>query len=101
MDLYTGKVLNKQEDLNQSIKLILLTPKGECILNRNFGSEVFSYVSQPINYVAMQLSAEVISSLEKNDKRIKIDNVSLQNLNNGHLNVEINYNAGNLTNVEI
>ena len=97
MDIITGKALSKIDSLNQSINLILLTPKGERILNRNFGSDVLSYLGQPINNVVMELSAEVISSLQGNDSRILVDNVSIQNQKDSNLLISINYNNGEQT----
>lgn len=102
MNISTGKALSKEESLKQSISLILLTPKGERVLNRSFGSNVISYLGQPINNVVMEINAEVISSLQSNDNRIIVDSVGIQNNSNGNnsgLVLSINYNGGEQTNV--
>jgi phage baseplate assembly protein W len=104
MNINTGKALSKEDSLNQSVNLILLSPKCERVLNRNFGSNVVNYLGQPINNVAMEISAEVISSLQNNDARILVDSVSIKNnnsLSNRGLILEINYNASESTNVNL
>ncbi len=101
MDINKGKALNKTDSLNQSIKLILLTPKGERVLNRSFGSNVLSYLGQPINSVIMEISAEVISSLQANDTRISVDRVKIENNNNSSLKLGVEYNGGGSVDVSI
>ncbi|MDR2008088.1 MAG: GPW/gp25 family protein [Alphaproteobacteria bacterium] len=94
MNINTGKSLTKTDSLNQSINLILLTPKGERVLNRNFGSNISETLGQPINNVIMEISAEVISALQSNDSRILVDNVSISAENNALNLITINYNNG-------
>lgn len=99
MDINTGKTLSKEDSLKQSIKLVLLTLKGERILNRNFGSSIVSYLGMPVNSVVMKINAEVISSVQKDDSRILVDKVVITNNNNSGLNIYVTYNGKGEVNV--
>ncbi len=101
MNIHTGKLLNLHDNLNQSIKLILLTPKGERLLNRSSGSNMMSYLGQPINNVLMQIRAEVVSSLQGNDSRIFVDRVVIKNNDEAALKLSVQYNDGGSTDVSI
>ncbi len=82
MDIHTGKALSFEDSLNQSIILILLTPKGERVLNRNFGSRLFRYMDAPINIAASFIPTEAVSSLKENDTRLKPTGAQISYANN-------------------
>lgn len=94
MNIYTGKALSLEESLKQSINLILLTPKGERILNREFGSNVIYYQDMPINKAIIELTPEIASSLKNNDARIVLDEVEIKKNSDSSLTLEIYYNNG-------
>jgi len=93
MDLHTGKSISKEAHIKQSIFDILTTPKGETVLNRNYGSNAYQMLDMPINAVATALSAEVMTSLTTQEKRIKIVNVELRQQELSGIEVTVNYNG--------
>jgi phage baseplate assembly protein W len=70
------------------------------VLNMSFGSDVHNYVDNPINSISMPLSAEIISSLEKWDSRIKVDQVVF-NEKKENLTANIIYNASEISKVDL
>lgn len=47
MDWNTGKLISDRDQLIQSIRVILTTPKFSRIVRREFGSDLFDLVDQP------------------------------------------------------
>lgn len=101
MDINTGKFIRGTNAFQQSIKLILLTPKKHRVLNRDFGSEITQYLGSPINTVAMQIYGETIRSIEENSQNIKVEHVKIINSIDEYLNIEIIYNGGEKYNAKL
>lgn len=95
MDINSGKALTNEKSIDQSISLILLTAKGERVLNRDFGSKVATYLDAPINEVSLSLSAEITQSLEQEDSRIKVSKVTLKQNNKAGNEMQGNKMQGN------
>lgn len=60
--------------INRSIALIILTAKGECFLNPEFGSDIRKYLFEYITDANKELIIdEIVNSLNKWENRIKIN----------------------------
>ncbi len=103
MDIKTGKAISGKKSLSQSIDLILLTQKGERLFNRNFGSNILTYIGNPTNAISIEVGGEVISVLQDNDIRITVDRVNVLNDKNDAscLCMEVYYNGNEVENVKI
>ena len=82
-DLHTDRLFTMAEGLsviNQSIHTILETRKGERYNNPNFGSDVTRRAFEPNDYVLKTtLKYDVTEALDRWEKRITLDDVSVLN----------------------
>ncbi len=83
-----------EEDIKESIYIILMTQKGERLLMPNFGSKINSYVFEVMNETNLTLMANNIkNAIQTYEKRIGNVNVNIEmdKLNKGKLIFDINY----------
>lgn len=66
------------DDIHQTIRTILETPKGSAVLYPTFGSDIAKFVDYPVNIVTPHIVRETILALEEWEPRITLDNVSLE-----------------------
>lgn len=75
----TGKPLNRDEHINQSIRDIITTPIGSRVCRRDYGSRLFQLVDRPINPA---LTAELVNAtadaLHRWEPRVVVDRVTLE-----------------------
>ena len=64
------------EDVKQSWGIILSTIPGTVPLQPNFGSNLYSYMDQPINKAFSSMANTIIKDLEKWETRAKISKVT-------------------------
>lgn len=82
-DLTTGRIKTSsyKEDVSESIKIILMTKKGERMMNPNFGCEINKYIFGILDITTLrQMELEVKDALNKWEHRI--DNLEVQVLEN-------------------
>ena len=96
MNILTGKKQTLEENIKQSIELLLRTVKGERVLNRNFGTNLYKLMDQPINLVKSEVVMEVLASIMKFEKRVGNVEVSIYKSPNnsesvGNLIVDVSY----------
>lgn len=102
MDINTGKSMQLNDHIQQSLADILFTQIGETVLNRNYGSNVLKSFSKTINMAAPDLGAEIINCLNQYEKRIKVNQVKLLKADNtGQITIEINYNNNQVASVSL
>ena len=77
------------EDIAQSIYLILSTVKGSDPMRPAFGSDVYTYLDQPINTVAPMLVYEVFDAIGKWEKRLNVTKVNVTQWSFDKKNIEI------------
>ena len=82
-------ILEDVEDIAQAIFLILSTIKGSDPLRPEFGSDIYTWLDQPMNMVQPMLVYEVFSAVEMWEPRVKLTNVRLINWEYDKKNVEI------------
>lgn len=91
MNANTGKELEGIYHLKQSIIDILTTPIGSRIMNRNYGSKLFELVDKPINRdFTLEVYAAVAESLQKWEKRFKLEKVKIKEVKEGKVTLELN-----------
>jgi phage baseplate assembly protein W len=81
-NLSTGvnKITNA-DSVNQSIKNILMTNKGEVPFNPLFGSRLNHLLFEPINYITTALiKDEILTALNNFEPRIKIEEIKVREL---------------------
>ena len=66
------------DELDQSISLILKTPKGSDPHRPEFASDCHLYVDWPQNRVTPHLVREVVTSIRRWEKRIDVVNVTIE-----------------------
>ncbi len=92
----TGRfeMVSDEENIKESIYVILMTQKGERLLMPNFGSRINDYVFEVMSETNLTLMANnvkmVIEAYEKRIKDINID-ISKEYLNQGKLILNIKY----------
>ena len=75
-----SKIINA-DSVNQSIKNILMTNKGEIPFNPMFGSKLNHLLFEPINAVTTALiKDEILTALNNFEPRIKIEEIKVEEL---------------------
>lgn len=70
-----GLLVEDIDDINQSIKIILETPKGHDPLRPEFGSNIYKYIDYPVNKAVPHIVREVMTAVSRWEPRIEIINV--------------------------
>jgi phage baseplate assembly protein W len=78
IDKYTGKVIDEQQHIEQSIQTILFTVIGTRIQRRTFGSYLFDLIDAPLSLRTQQLIMAVTAdAIVRWEKRIKMTGTSI------------------------
>jgi phage baseplate assembly protein W len=78
MDGNTGAELAGFSHLEQSIRDILLTPKGSRVMLRDYGSDLFALIDQPLNEsTKMAITAATVGALSTWEPRIQVQSVTV------------------------
>lgn len=81
IDAATGKHLSGIAHLQQSIRDILTTPIGTRIMRRDYGSDLFSLVDNPMNELTrVELFAAVAEALDKWEPRFRLGRVFVESV---------------------
>lgn len=83
-----------REDVEQSIRIILETAKGERVMRPDFGCSIHEYAFSTVDTTTLRLvETTVREALETWEPRIDVESVdaSAENLERGRLDVEITY----------
>ncbi len=81
-----------EEDIKESILIILKTAKGERFLHPDFGCGIYDYVFSPINSTNLSLiQTEVENALKLFEPRIEVEKVSASPKNENLILIEIDY----------
>lgn len=76
MSATTGKALDGDAHIAQSIGRILSTPIGSCVMRRDFGSLLFQLIDQPLNPgTLMLLRAATADALRRWEPRVRLTRV--------------------------
>lgn len=83
-----------EEDIKQSIRIILSTRKGERVMRSDFGCGIHELVFGAINTsLISQIERDVTEALRRYEARIEVDQVAVDQrfVNEGRLEVSIEY----------
>jgi len=72
------RIDNLIEDIEQSIEVILTTPKGSKIWEPEFGCDLLSYIDKIAPNVIPRLIAEIWDAIERWEDRVKLLNVDVE-----------------------
>ncbi len=72
------RINNLIEDIEQSIEVILTTPKGAKIWEPEFGCDLLSYIDRIAPNVIPRLIAEVWEAIERWEDRVRLLNVDVE-----------------------
>ncbi|PMY40117.1 MULTISPECIES: GPW/gp25 family protein [Pseudomonas] len=74
----SGEVVEGLRDIDQSIRIILTTPKGADAHRPDFGSNLHLYIDWPVNRVTPHLVRETVDALRRWETRISVVQVEVQ-----------------------
>ena len=79
--------------IKQAIVSLLLTNKGERLMNPKYGSDIRSYLFEPLDYgTAAQIKANIRSTIDRFEPRISISDIKcIPNFNDNGFDVEMTY----------
>ena len=79
--------------IKQAIVSLLLTNKGERLMNPKYGSDIRSYLFEPLDYgTAAQIKANIRSTIDRFEPRISISELNcIPNYNDNGFDVEMTY----------
>ena len=79
--------------IKQAIVSLLLTNKGERLMNPKYGSDIRSYLFEPLDYgTAAQIKANIRSTIDRFEPRISVSDIKCYpNFNDNGFDVEMSY----------
>ena len=79
--------------IKQAIVNLLLTNKGERLMNPKYGSDIRKYLFEPLDYgTAAQIKGNIQSTIDRFEPRISISDLKcLPNFNDNGFDVEMTY----------
>ena len=79
--------------IKQAIVNLLLTNKGERLMNPGYGSDIRSYLFEPLDYgTASQIKRNIISTIDRWEPRISIQDILAKpNFDDNGFDVEMTY----------
>ena len=79
--------------IKQAIVSLLLTNKGERLMNPKYGSDIRNYLFEPLDYgTAAQIKGNIQSTIDRFEPRISISDLKcLPNFNDNGFDVEMTY----------
>ncbi len=90
MSNQNGGYLDDIEHLKQSIVDILTTPIGTRVICRDYGSNLFQLIDQPINKnLFPKIYAAVADALDKWEPRFKVEKITINSIKEGHLSLSL------------
>lgn len=79
MDAITGRAIEGDAHLAQSIADILTTPIGSRVMRRDYGSALFELLDQPMNALGrVRLFAAIADALRRWEPRITLTRVAIE-----------------------
>ncbi len=86
-------MVEDEEDIVQSLKILLATIKGERVMQFDYGANVEEMVFEPLSVsFAKRMSTQIERAIMFHEPRIKTEDVDfIQNTNNGEVQIIIDY----------
>ena len=90
MNINTGTDISEINHLKQSISNILTTPIGSRVMRRDYGSNLFNKIDHPVNgELIAEIYLDIVESLFIWEPRFELDQVSVQNIQNGKITIDL------------
>lgn len=90
MNINSGKEIAEIDHLKQSINNILTTPIGSRVMRRDYGSNLFNRIDQPINgELIAQIYLDIVESLFMFEPRFELDQVIVTNITTGKITIDL------------
>lgn len=90
MSRVTGKYLDDLSHLKQSIVDILTTPIGSRVMRRDYGSNLFRLIDNPINKdLFQQVYAAVAEALDNWEPRIKLEKIQITEIKDSRIKLDL------------
>lgn len=74
----TGEIVEALRDIDQSLRIILTTPKGSDPHRPEFGSNLHRYLDWPTDRVTPHLVREAFDAVRQWEPRVSVDQVHIQ-----------------------
>lgn len=74
----TGEIVEGLRDIDQSLRIILTTPKGSDPHRPEFGSNLHRYLDWPTDRVTPHLVREAFDAVRQWEPRVSVDQVHIQ-----------------------
>lgn len=85
-----GGYLDDLEHLKQSIVDILTTPVGSRVICRDYGSNLFKLIDQPVNRALFpKIYVAVADALNKWEPRFKVEKISVEEIKEGKIRLSL------------
>ncbi|MNJ29010.1 Lysozyme [compost metagenome] len=83
-----GEVVEGLRDIDQSIRIILATPKGSDAHRPEFGSDLYLYIDWPHDRVTPYLVRETIEAIRRWETRVSVVQVQVE-IDAAHLTLKV------------
>ncbi|WP_127960159.1 GPW/gp25 family protein [Serratia microhaemolytica] len=83
----TGKSITDEHHIAQSIRNILLTPIGSRVMRRNYGSQLFELIDQPLesSVTRLRIMSAIYNALYLWEPRLLLSHITLDSPTAGQL----------------
>jgi len=83
-----GSVVEGLDDIDQCIKIILMTRKGTDPHRPEFGSDIWQYIDYPVNEASPNIIREAYDAINIWETRVQINSITTQ-INESQINLKI------------
>lgn len=95
MSAHTGRHLELDAHIRQSVRDILTTPIGSRVMRREYGSLLPELVDQPLNNATLlRVYAAAAIAIMRWETRIRLQRISVSTLGQGELVVDLDFTQG-------
>jgi len=83
-----GNIVEGMDDIDQCIKIILMTRKGSDTHRPEFGSDIWQYIDYPVNEAIPNIIREAYDSIALWETRVQINSITAE-INEFQINLKI------------
>lgn len=73
-----GSIVEGLEDVDQCIKIILMTRKGSDLHRPEFGSDIWQYIDYPVNEAIPNIIREAYDAIKLWETRVQINSITAE-----------------------
>ena len=86
-----GEVVTAVQELEQSLHIIIQTPKGAVPLDPEFGCDIYKYLDKPETTAIPRIIREITKAVKHCDPRIQIVKITVQSQTPGQKSLHISW----------